>query len=395
MMKFGLILLTIAALPCPALRAETSLPPDALMLAHWIEAQQFADSHSPSYGALRIEPGAAITSDKGSYCRVSPYFANLAVLSLSRAKAPNSSDTARRWIQWYLAHLNPKAAPDGVPYEHFYHLDGSGETTCAKSGDHAFCDYNDATDSAAATFFSVLWAATSEGSSNPIVLSTEQQKLVEQLAKTVLELQQRDGLCWAKQTYRVKYLEDNCEVFAGLRDLASLEREVFHDAKHATLYQHAAEHVRTGITNELYDPRSQLFRIAKFENATPAAVDLNTWYPDTQAQFWPILFGVVDDTDPRARAVVTAIDARWNGSTKPDWAAHPEEINGGWIESGSAYGALLAGDSERVHTYVESVKRLKFQMPSMRGVAGFKSPFNVADAGWLLQILASQRTNGL
>jgi hypothetical protein len=59
----------------------------------------------------------------------------------------------------------------------------------------------------------------------------------------------------------------------------------------------------------------------------------------------------------------------------------------GWIESGSIFDALLIGDAERVRTYIHAVKQVKF--PKTAGSLNFKAPFNIGDAGWLLQILAS------
>jgi len=386
MKNASLVFLMSIAIALCAAGAESRLSPDALLLSRWITNHQFLDPHLPGYGALKTESGVAVTTTNGGYCGVSPYFANLAVLSLFRAKAPGAAQVGARWIDWYFAHLNPQSAPNGVPYTHFYHPDGTSETICAKPNDSFLCHYNDATDSAAATFFSVLWAADSAELPVSASKGARQKQFVENLAAVLLKLQQSDGLCWAKNDYRVKYLEDNCEVFAGLRDIARLEQEIFHDSERSDLCERAAERVRQGIFDQLYDSRSRLFRIAKFEKGNPPAIDLNKWYPDTQAQLWPILFGVLDRADSRTRAIVSAIDGHWNGHAKPDWATHPGQINEGWIESGSAYGLWLGGDVQRARAYVQSVKRLKF--PPQTDSPEFRQPFNIADAGWLLQLLA-------
>ena len=57
----------------------------------------------------------------------------------------------------------------------------------------------------------------------------------------------------------------------------------------------------------------------------------------------------------------------------------------GSIEAGAAYAASLAGETQRVRTYVLAVKRLKF--PNSSGLSEFEWPFSIADAGWLLQTL--------
>lgn len=368
--------------------SQTSLLPDAAQVAHWIAGQQFRNTNLPSYGAIKNAEGAAIaTSDGTSYFCVSPYSANLGVLGLLLARAPEAIPVAGHWIDWYFAHLNSLSAPDGVPYNHFYCFNGDGETTCVKAGDRSLCHYNDATDSAAATFFSVLWAARKAGMPPTIFNTPERRLRVEKLADALLQLQQPDGLCWAKKDYHAKYLEDNSEVFSGLRALADLERDVFHDTSRSSFYQSAAERVKEGILTELYDPHAQLFRVAKFENNICPPANLNVWYPDTQAQLWPLLFGVIAPTDPRSRAIAVIIDEHWNGHIKPDWAANPEQVNQGWIEAGHAYAELLMGETNRVQTYVCIVRRFKFKMSNK--TPQFAWPFSIDDAGWLLRILAS------
>lgn len=388
MKALAFIFMAGVAFPSPALCAETKLSPDALLIARWITSQQYSNPDLRSYGALKVFPDPSFVSTNGEkYCRSSPYYCDLAVLGLLRAKAPGSTQVADHWIAWYFAHLNPHSAPDGVPYEHFYHLDGTGETICLAPGNQFLCDYNDATDSAAATFFSVLWAARdAEGASAP-ANSAAQKPAIEKLADVVLRLQQVDGLCWAKADYRVKYTEDNSEVFAGLRDLANLERAIFHDSQKAIFYQQAAEKVRSGILSELYDSHSRLFRVAKSAVPSLSNANLDQWYADTQAQFWPILSGVIGPADPRTHAVVSAVDTHWNGSIKPDWATQPDKINDGWIEAGSARAAMLAGDTNRISSYVRAVERLKFEKSA--GEFELKYPFDIGDASWFLQILAA------
>lgn len=385
-MKPVTIILLCLAFSWGARCAETAFSPEAVLLARWIAGQQYHQAGSPGYGGLKIGDGVAATGADGApYYRVNPYSANLGVLGMLRTRAPGSVRVAGLWIDWYFAHLNAPSAPDGVPCDHFYLADGKGETTCLKPGDHSLCHFNDATDSAAATFFSVLWAAHRAGISDAALNRLGRERQTERLAGVLLKLQQPDGLCWAKSDYRVKYLEDNCEVFAGLSALASLEQDVFSNQNLSLFYETAARHVQAGILEQLYDPPTKLFFVAEFEDNHRPSPDLNTWYPDTQAQSWPCLFGVIPPADSRIRAALAAVNTHWNGSLRPDWATDPEQINRGWMEAGHAYTALLMGETNRVRIYFHAVKHLKFQKAA--GPPAFTWPFSVADAGWLLQIL--------
>ena len=364
---------------------------ESKLLGRWMTRLQYTDPKLPSYGGLKIHHDSAAPGDDGTrYYRVSPYNANLGVLGLLSGNAPESASESRQtavlWMEWYFAHLNAQSAPDGVPYEHFYRADGDGETTCLNPGDRALCHYNDATDSAAATFFSVLWAAYKAGVHGEFFNTLERKQQIEKLAAVLLNLQQDDGLCWAKLDYRVKYLEDNCEVYAGLRDLAALEKTLFQDAERAQYYEQAARRVREGILRELYDARSGLYHIAKFETGKLHKANLDVWYADTQAQMWPHLWGVVAPDDAKTQAVVKALNSRWNGDIRPHWAVTPGGASNGWIESGVAYALLLSGDKVQTRTYLQAVKRLKLSdLPEQKR---FAWPFSIADAGWLLQMQA-------
>jgi hypothetical protein len=48
---------------------------------------------------------------------------------------------------------------------------------------------------------------------------------------------------------------------------------------------------------------------------------------------------------------------------------------------------MLAGDTNRVRSYVQAVERLKF-VRSSSGELELKYPFDIGDASWFLQILA-------
>lgn len=382
-------------LVAPGTQAQTPnpkpLPPsDIALLARWVIAQQYRDRAQRSYGAVKVAPGvAAVGADGTRFYRVSPYIANLGVLGLLGTQAPGRLQTARLWMTWFLSHLDLQSAPDGVPYEHFYQADGSGETTCVKSGDPHLCHYNDATDSAAATFFSVLWASCKAGVPKTFLNAPGRKQRIEKLAATLLNLQQSDGLCWAKSDYRAKYLEDNCEVYAGLRALAQWEQTAFGDQERARFYAQAARRVQRGIVSELYDAGMKHYFLAKFEDGTRRNADWNIWYPDTQAQVWPHLFGVVAPAAPQSQAVIHALEVHWNGKAKPDWAANPEQVNGGWVNADVAHAVLLGGNVQRVQTYLRSVRRLKF--PHSPRAAGFAWPFTVGDAGWLLATLTQMQ----
>ncbi len=380
----GILLMALAGVTLTA-RCDSILE-DRALLARWVTALQYTDPALPSYGAVKIHPTvAAVAPDQREYYRINPYNSNLGVLGLLRSHALDSLAIAEHWIAWYLRHLTPESAPDGVPFDHFYLADGTGETVCVKPGDPRLCRYNDATDSAAATFFLVLESYTEAGGKTPFLKTAENKGKLEHLAETLLALQDSDGLFWAKRDYRVKYLEDNSEVYAGLKALSHLEERLFQHGERAKTHASAAERVQKAIEAELYDPSTQAYRVAKFEHKTYTRTDLNVWFPDMQAQLWPLLFGVVPPSASRSQAAVRSLNQRWNGQERPDWAAAPEKVNEGHIHADMAYAALLAGDTKQVKVYWPAARRLVFPHPP--DSAGFAWPFSLGDASWLLTLL--------
>lgn len=382
--------LSMASGQCaPGLRIATDTSSDAEVIALWVKDRQYDNAALRSFGGIRVHSTpAAIGADGRMYYRVSPYLGNLGVIGLLGSRFSFRLQVAEHWITWFLTHLTPESAPDGVPYEHFYLADGSGETTCVMPGDPHLCHYNDATDSAAATFFRVLMTYAARGGRRHFLASGAHKRQVERMAEDLLALQQPDGLAWAKTTYPVKYLEDNCEVYDGLRALARLEETIFNDTAQAQRYSRAADRVKKGILRDLYDPLTKHYFVAKFQDGARPAADLNTWYPDMQAQMWPHLFGVVANSDARTRSAITALNRTWNGGAPlhMNWATSPERVNGGWINADVAYAALVGGDKHCVAIYLRAVKALKYPVSTEK--PHFAWPFTPADAGWLLKALS-------
>jgi len=362
-------------------------PADTKVVVQWLAGLQFANPAQRSFGAIRVHhTTAAVGVDGRGYFRVSPYIGNLATLGLLRSHRPESLSIAERWIDWWFAHLNSGSAPDGVPFEHFYLQDGSGETVCVMPGDPHLCRYNDATDSAAATFFTLLLEYQRSGGRIRPEQLDRRTRQIGALFKTLLALQNLDGLFWAKTTFHAKYLEDNCEVYSGLIALAQLSNTVFRDPERAAEAEATAKRLRTAIDAALFDFKQGRFLVAKFEDNAVKPPDLNTWYPDVQSQFWPILWGVSTPSDANSRAAISLLANIWNGKQHPDWAAQPEKVNGGWISADVAYAVALAGDRKRLPEYLKVVKRLKIARRDR-----FAWPFSAADAGWLLAITGSMK----
>jgi hypothetical protein len=357
-------------------------------VAAWIASLQFSDPALPSFGAVRIHHSPAALSPEGRFARVAPYDASLGLLGLLHTGVEGRLEVVERWIGWYLSRMDPTSTPAGIVYEHWYREDGSGESTCPPAapgtdGLHP-CDFVDASDSAAAAFLILLRKFVREGGGTDFLRQAGREARLVRVAEVMIELQQEDGLTWARDDFRAKYLMDNSEVYQGLIAAADLMSELYGNEVAGQRYRAAAQRVRDGILRELYDPDSGLYSVAKFEDDTIQRADLNVWYPDATLQVWPILFGVTGPASIEARRALRAVNQRWDDRHAPAWT---DNLIGGHSWVSVSYASLLAGDRERAVSHADFVILEKLTAPP--GGRSFRWPFSVDDGGWLLMTLSA------
>ncbi|MEO0557470.1 MAG: hypothetical protein AAF170_04720 [Bacteroidota bacterium] len=367
------ILLGIALPLLLSARPEDRMSVDRMSpgpLVEWIVALQ--ERGPESEGALAMHADASFVLDGEGSRHVVPYFSNLAVAALLEADpSPRSREVAELWIDWFL----DRVGPEGVPVEHWVGMKRGLELTCPArfptqpSVDR--CEAIDATDSAASTFLILLAAYHRAGGSEAFLRQREVQ--VREVAQTLLDLQDTDGLTIARTDYPVKYLMDNAETVAGLRAVASLDHEVFEGEQRA-VYKDAADRAADGLAT-LLDPETGLYAWAKLPDDSLESARLDRWYADAVAQVWPLVFEVTD-----AIGGYRQLDAAWDGSTQPDWALHRDASGFAWPVLGLA--AHRAGDRAAAQRQADALWQRHVGSRS----AG---PFTVADAGWLLRTVAA------
>jgi hypothetical protein len=372
----GICVLFLSAVTVPSQASDIDTVVD------WMTQLQYTDPANTSYGAIKIHhtPGY-LSPDLKLYYRVVPYFSHLAVLGLLETDAPDKLLVAERWIDWYLNHLNMSASLPGIVYDHWYLADGTGETT-APDGIHPFyIDYDDSSDSYAALFLEVAYKYYQKGGSSAFLNQSGYREKIETVGDVVLALQDPvDGLTWAKDYWPVKYLMNSAEVFRGLKAMEKLEAKVFKDGATADLYKAAADAMKSGIQNDMYNDAASLYSWAKYGDGSFEEADLNGWYPGTTPLVWPHLFSVEKATNGRSRAQMNALNDHWDGDPNPDWTNNA--VDGfGFTWPSIGYAALLTGDVDRALSHTSFV--LSTKLPD------FPFPFAVDEAGWLLKTLVA------
>ncbi|MEC2128589.1 hypothetical protein P9761_17665 [Brevibacillus centrosporus] len=195
--------------------------------------------------------------------QINPYFTNLALIALVRMQ---EWDCVRSHIEWYLHHVNA----DG--YVNDYRLEGTLEVDTGKA---------DSEDSYHTTLFSLLAEMMRANEETAWVEPYKDELIV--LMQAVARLQQKDGLTWAKRSYRVKYLMDNCEVAKGFADAAHVFSMLGCDEAAEEANRRAAA-CRAGIQS-MYSALRKSYAV--YDRSYPG---WRKWYPDVTSQAFPILY---------------------------------------------------------------------------------------------------------
>jgi hypothetical protein len=325
-------------------RAQNSR--DMTETSGWLATQQLPDG------------GILYTSTE-----IKPYFANLAAMGWleDRTRIPQ----VEAWMSWYIAHFNwpDRWGEYGTVYD--YAVSARAEASLGTF---------DSADSYAATFLSLaeaLWNTGDPGAQSFIKHTVGEYNL-NVVGNVIANLQQSNGLVYAMPTDQVEYLMDNSEDYRGLVDLAHLAAQAWGDADAARWYRAHARGILAGIESVLYVRNSGLYR----PYAGSADPDLETWYPDSVAQLYPMVQGVIAPSSSRSRSVYAAFNDAWPGWTYLSFNSQDEFP---WVVV--SYAALLAQDKTRVDRYLATIRNRYLIAEPV-----FPWPWYSAEAGWLMRV---------
>lgn len=233
-----------------------------------------------------------------------PYLANFAAMGLARGHLAGdafAADAAWRWLEWYQAHQ-----------------DASGYVTDYKAVGGALRSTGtmDSTDAYAGTYLLAVhdtYAATRDRARLERV-----RHGVGRAVDAILSTQDADGLTWARPDFRVKYLMDQAEVYAGLRAAVELGMELG-DRSLVRRAGRAAYRVYAGVRH-LWNPATASYDWAVHEDGSRTATDWSVLFPDALQQVWAVAFGLEDGG--RGPALVDRFVSAQPAWSDPDAVVH-------------------------------------------------------------------------
>jgi hypothetical protein len=272
--------------------------------------------------------------------RVIPYFANLAAIAL----VDRSPAEVKAYLEWYLARLNE---PDrwglsGTIYD--YVIDREGRETPTGGYDSA--------DSYAATFLTLVRVYMDRSGDRGFVL--DNLSAIRLVASVIPALQDTDGLVWAKPNRFQKYLMDNCENFRGMVDYAVI-LSTLGLGDEADQALKVAGRIRQGVEERLWNERRGNYdwgiytfwlgghRLGEVSRAS----DWKRWYPDTTAQVFPVISGLLRPADPRAVSLYQNLN-QWH----PGWVDQAKTDPHPWSVLG--YAAAVMGDTRQALAFTRA-----------------------------------------
>ena len=239
---------------------------------------------------------------------VNPYFACFTAIALTAHDgSAQAGERIRRYIDWHFAHLNTAETdpngPAGTIFDYRVTLTDGAVTAEASTGDY------DSTDSYAALFLVLLrdYAARYGGTA----LLTENAARIRQVAEVIFSTMEK-GYSYAKPGYRMMYLMDNCEVYAGLSAAAELGAII----GDSDLQKKAADAVSVYQKRFLLDwYRNGHFRWAMAPDEKgrfqEEEFSWDTFYPDAAAQLYPVIWGLAQPDSLIAKRVYADFCRHW------------------------------------------------------------------------------------
>ncbi len=318
-----------------------------LLLVNWGAGSEL--SHGiPHLTTTDDEYLISLQRSDGSICmtperdRTVPYFANLSAMVM--LDNPKRTSCVKGYLLWYLRHLN---RPDryglhGTVYDYTYQ--GDVEISAM--------DY-DSADSYAATYLSLVYRYLQVSGDSEFV--SDHLSDLERVAGVLIQLQDRDGLIWAKPGYPLKYLMDNAENYLGIADFSAILANVgLHDL--SLFYAERAQLLRAAIEVNLWDETTGRYHWALDLLGRPHPYRPGRWYPDGMAQLYPVLYGLDEPDSARAKALYADFNQQF-----PGWPLLVKDDPYPWALA--AYVATLMGDFARATEAVRIMEAEHIRAP--------------------------------
>lgn len=310
--------------------------------------QNIVDTENKWLASLQLSNGAMPMNDitKGGTSKVTPYFSDFAALALLN-QADKYASNVKKYMDWHFSHLNTAKTDyngvDGTIYDYNITVSGSNitEAVLVSDGKKSY----DSTDSYAATFLMVVQKYVEKTGDKAYVIAhaAEIERIVNAMFATMV-----NGLTLAKPDYAIKYLMDNCEVYAGMLAGEKIYTDVLVPAgKGSTAtrdkLKNGAKTVAEKIESKMWTG-SYYHPALGYDDGVAYKFSWSNFYPSASSQTFLILFGLLDPSSDRAKMLYNKFceNVKWETFQHGDsfyWGSNVQT-------------AAMMGDLDRVKTFM-------------------------------------------
>lgn len=317
-------------------------PEKELIYTSVAESQEaYIRSLQTSTGALNYTPGGS---------RLCAYFSNYAAIGLLTRPGVTNEKIVKEYMDWYISKLNGNVNPRTGAAE----IPGSVYDYQISNGEEITNGTYDSVDSYAATFLILAEKLMniSEDNENWLKQRSEKLNLVASALIACIDspsvkvpedfsADDNDYLSVASFVYPAKYLMDNCEVYRGLLAAKRLQdKAVITDSVD---YQFYLEKNAEGIESQLWNNGSY-----KWLDQPGNKCNWNNFYADAVAQLTPVMMGVLEKNDSRAKSLWTEFNNHFG-----EWCSGHNYSDFPWVFI--CFGAASMGDKDRVDAYIKHI----------------------------------------
>ncbi|MGC9166195.1 MAG: hypothetical protein ACP5GR_00855 [Thermoplasmata archaeon] len=280
-----------------------------------------------------------------------PYISNIASIGLIYAYELTGNESylnsAKKWIEWYSIHQNINKDNEGIV--------GTIYNYNISNGLELSTNYYNSSDSYAATFLILIYDYYNL--TGNITFIKEEYKNIK-LALNAIFSTMDNNLTYAKPNLKVKYLIDNSEVYLALHDSAKIFK--LFNVSYSNYLNNISNSVKYNILNYF------LINNTFFDWSINGTINISNYYPDINANYWPIIFGVI----------------KWNSSISNNifnfllnLSYYNQAINITNLDLSAAYYSTIMGRNNISQIIINSILSM----------GNYTNCWNVEDSSWIIQ----------
>ncbi len=277
---------------------------------------------------------------------VNPYFSEIVAIALMQHDASETARAAMEdYFDWHFAHINSAEEDYNGLAGTIYDYDVVVENGVVVS--EVSKQQYDSTDSYSALFIKALADYVKVYGDTVYVRARAEQ--IKMIANVMFATMGTNGYTYAKPDYKICYLMDNAEVYAGLRAAEYLYANVLDDEEMYVKISGAVAFYEINFNKHWWKGDHYATVLNEdYSEYTGYAFDWEMFYPCATAQMFPILYGLAAPDSDYALTAYQGLCNAWDWQDM-DYVSEGADV---FCWGSFAYLGALMKDEQRLDTYL-------------------------------------------